>query len=68
MPPAAEGGAREGRAMTELPLRTVGQPARRTDAEDKVSGNAVYTADVSLPECCTPRCYAARTVTRGSGR
>lgn len=36
--------------MTELPpLRTVGADARRTDADEKVAGKAVYTVDVTLP-------------------
>ena len=37
-------------AMTDLPpLRTVGRPDRRTDAGEKVSGQAVYTVDIDLP-------------------
>ena len=36
--------------MTELPpLRTIGQPARRTDAHDKVTGRSVYSVDIDLP-------------------
>ena len=36
--------------MTDLPpLRNIGRPDRRIDAEEKVSGTAVYTVDIDLP-------------------
>lgn len=35
--------------MTNLPLRNIGVPGHRGDANDKITGGAVYTVDITLP-------------------
>ena len=41
--------------------KVIGTRPLRPDGIDKVTGRAVYGADVSCPGCCTARWCAART-------
>ncbi len=48
------------------PRGIVGRPARRLDGHERARGQATYTADVSHPGCCTPRCCVRLTRARAS--
>ena len=50
------------------PREIVGRPATRVDGLERARGEAVYTADLQLPGCCTPPCSARRTRTRRCAR
>ena len=40
-------------------LTVIGKPVTRVDANEKVTGQAVYGYDLVLPKCSTARLYSA---------